>query len=327
MRITVIEANNQREVLASELADTLKRVTTTPGATLWVDMCGPTEEDAQAMENIFKFHPLAIEDTRNHHQRPSINEYSDYFFAILNPLAFEHKRMFFRELDVFVGPQYFVTVRMQADRMAEELVDGIRAKLRTRETSSLPITPAYLMYLVANTVVDTYFPVMDKIGYELDELEEAILDKPQPKLLNRVFRLKRDLMELWRIAGQQRDMFSLMTNRDAFMSSKTLRYYFRDAYDHLLRINDVITTYRDVIAGLMDLYMSVVSNRLNVIVQRFTIVTVIIGIFTVISGFYGMNFDHSWPPSNATWSVPLVLAAMFVLAGAFLVFLKQRELL
>jgi magnesium transporter len=331
MRITVFDATQNMptstDVPAADLPAILQRATASSTMTIWVDMCGPTDEEVQVLEQVFKFHPLTIEDARNHHQRPNIHEYADYYFAILNPLAFEHRRMFFREVDVFVGKTYFVTVRTQLDRMSEEMVDGILAKLRSQQTTSVMVNPAYLMYLLSSAVLQSYFPVVDKIGYELDELEEAILDRPHQQLLNRVFKLKRDLMELWRITGQQRDMFSLMTNRDLFMSSKTLRYYFRDAYDHLLRINDMISTYRDVITGLMDLYMSVVSNRLNVIVQRFTIVTVVIGIFTVISGFYGMNFDANWPPSRATWGVPLVLAAMIALSSIFLVYLKRRELL
>lgn len=327
MRITVFESTHVKHVQNPDLAALLQQASTSPHMTIWVDMCGPTDDEVQVMDQVFKFHPLAIDDTRNHHQRPTIVEYADHYFAILNPLAFEHKKLFFRELDVFIGKHYLVSVRAQADRMAEQIVDDILTRLRNKQTFPVQISSAYLMYLLSNAVINSYFPVIDKIGYELDELEEAILDRPRQKLLNRVFKVKRDLMELWRVTGQQRDMFSVMTNRDMFMSSKTLRYYFRDEYDHLLRINDMITTYRDLITGLMDLYMSTVSNRLSVIVQRFTIITVVIGIFTVFGGIYGMNFTNTWPPFDAPWGVPFVLTVMMMLALAFLWYLKRRDLL
>jgi magnesium transporter len=326
MRVMVIENEAIRECAATELASLLAGTPDNDVAhTIWVDMVGPTAEDVQVMEHIFRFHPLTIEDTRNHHQRPSVQEYADYYFAILNPLAFEHGKLFFRELDVFIGKHYLVTVRISADSMAQQIIDRMMSRLKSQKQAVPQVSSAYLMYLLADEVVNCYFPVIDRIGLELDHLEEEILEQPRERSLKRVFTLKRNLMELWRVTGQQRDMFSLMTNRGFFTQSKVLRYYFRDTYDHLLRINDMISTYRDVITGLMDLYMSAVSNRLNRIVQRLSVITIVTGVFTVISGFYGMNFEYSFPPFDAPWATPVVTAVMVTLGGAVVLYLRAKK--
>lgn len=326
MRIMVIENEAIRECAATELASLLAAPQDNDVArTIWVDMIGPTTDDVQMMEQVFKFHPLTIEDTRNHHQHPSVQEYADYYFAILNPLAFEHGKLFFRELDVFISKHYLVTVRISADGMAQQIIDRMMGRLIAHKQAVAQVSSAYLMYLLADEVVNCYFPVIDRIGLELDRLEEEILHQPRDRSLERVFTLKRNLMELWRVTGQQRDMLSLLTNRAFFTQSKVLRYYFRDTYDHLLRINDMINTYRDVTTGLMDLYMSVVSNRLNRILQRLSAITIVTGVFTVISGFYGMNFESNFPPFDAPWATPVVAVVMATLGGALLLYFRAKK--
>ena len=169
--------------------------------------------------------------------------------------------------------------------------------------------------------MDSYFPVLDTVGDEIEEMNEAILERPQKETLARLFQLKRTLAEMWRVAGQQRDMFSLLTRDNSHLiKEESLRYYLRDVYDHLLRISDTVNTFRDMLSNVVDLYMSAISNRLNIVVQRLTVVTIGVGVLTVISGFYGMNFEQTWPPFAADWGVPFVLVLMVLaLVGIALV--------
>jgi magnesium transporter len=274
---------------------------------LWIDLTGPGGDDIKLMRDVFHFHPLAIDDTRNQRQRPKVDEYDDHLFAILNPVMPEDgNSVAFRELDIFVGRNYVVTVHPGGEPIIEEARQRIG-----RIRSSTPISPGYILYVLTDIVVDRYFPILDEIGAEVEELEEALLERPEQQMLNHLFRLKRMLAELWRVVGQQRDMFNVLSRRDLpYIDADGLQYQLRDVYDHLLRITDMTSTYRDLLTSMVDLYMSSVSNRLNRVVNRLTVVTVAIGALAVITGFYGMNFAHTWPPFPADWGVPFVLLLM-----------------
>ncbi len=289
-------------------------------AVIWVDLMGPDEADVKLMRDVFHFHPLAIEDTLNQRQRPKIEEYRDHLFLILNPVAEFQEDLDFRELNVFVGHNYVVTVHITDEPIIAEVMQRCEARVQTTQ----PVSVGFLVYALADSVVDQYFPLLDDIGDQIETISEQIIENPQRNDLNRVFRLKRALAEMWRVAGGQRDMFNAITRQETkYISEDIMRYYMRDVYDHLLRISDTVSTFRDNMAGVIDLYMSAVSNRLNVVVQRLTVVTIGIGVLTVISGFYGMNFEHSWPAFGAAWGVPFVLLLMAVSLAAVVVVLRR----
>jgi magnesium transporter len=336
MQITVFGAKDRHDLTPADLSAQLK----SGDGTIWVDMTGPTEEDVRIMEQVFGFHPLAIEDTSNQQQRPKIEEYDDHWFIILNPVAMSRQELFFtettpmgrkrseesrvslldvdfHELDVFVGHNYVVTVHKDNERVIEET-------RRRCGRGHLPMSAGYLLYLLLDVAVDSYFPVLDAIGEEIDELENLILATPRQETLNRLFALKRRLNEVWRAASQQRDMFNIFTRRDlTFIDYESLQYHLRDVYDHLLRITDMSGTFRDLLTSMVDLYMTAVSNRLNMVVNRLTIITVASGAMAVITGFYGMNFLHTWPPFDSPWGVPIVLVIM-VLVISLMVYTVRR---
>ncbi len=296
---------------------------TQPESPIWVDMVGPTPEDMRVMHDVFHFHPLAIEDTANQRQRPKVEEYRDHLFIIFNPVDEFKDELTFRELDVFVTRRMIVTVH-SSER--DPIVDHVMNRCYAKLDAGQPITVGFLLYALADIVVDLYFPVLDAIGDEIEEISEMIIEKPRREELNRVFRLKRALAEMWRVAGQQRDMFNVFQRQESpYVGEEIARYYMRDIYDHLLRISDTVTTFRDTVSGVIDLYLSSVSNRLNVVVQRLSVITIAVGVLTVISGFYGMNFEHTWPPFSAEWGVPFVLSLMLLGLVLVVVLLWRAE--
>ncbi len=279
------------------------------GRPLWVDITGPSEEDVRVMREVFRFHPLAIEDTRNQRQRPKAEDYGDHLFLILNPVSWDGEGVVFRELDVFVGKGSVVTVHPGAEPTVEEVRHRIDAHA----------DPGRIVHALLDTVVNGYFPVLDTLGEAVDELEDLVVTAPQTEVLGQLFRLKRTLLEMRRVVGPQRDMMNVLTRHDLpYLDAEALRYHFRDVYDHLLRISDMLDTYRDLLTSTIDLYMSAVSNRLNQVVNRLTVFTVLIGVVAVITGFYGMNFEHTWPPFGAPWGVPFTLGVMVLVVGALL---------
>jgi magnesium transporter len=162
-------------------------------------------------------------------------------------------------------------------------------------------------------VVDGYFPILESLGDAAEELENELLLRPEHRLLHRLFHLKRNLIEMRKIVGPQRDMFNLLTRRELpYLDKGDLQYYLRDVYDHLLRVSDMIETYRDLVGSGTELYMSATSNRLNQVVNRLTAATVVIGALAVITGFYGMNFQHTLPPF--TWRYGALAALLLILA-------------
>ncbi len=278
-----------------------------PTRLFWVDLKREPEHAVRILTDQFHFHPLAVEDTLNERQRPKVEEYDGYLFTILNPVEYRAGELTFRELDAFIGANYLVTVHDDDEPMITAAIN----RIEKRGNSRLPLSAGYLLYVLVDLMVDSYFPIMDAIGDHIDELGEAILVTPRQLYLTTMFKLKRALSEMWRVIGHQRDMFAVLTREgDPFINHEALRYYLRDVYDHLLRVSDSVNTFRDTLSNLIDLYLSSTSNRLNIVVKRLTVFTILFGAFAVITGFYGMNFLKTFPPFEAEWGVPFVIVAM-----------------
>ena len=319
MKITVYTPEGKQEILADELPAHL--ASSSPGI-LWVDITGPPDEEIEMMRQVFNFHPLAIEDTRNERQRPKIEQYPEYLFGILNPVRVSANKdgLVFREVNVFLGHKYIVTAHKSADPIIAEM----RRRIESAHVSP-PITCGYLMYMLVDVVVDTYFTVLDFIEDEIEAVGDQMLTRPRRSTTDRLFRLKRNLAEFSRVVRQQRQMFNLLTRRDlSYIDHEMLGYHLRDVHDHLNQISDLIESFRDMLSGVFDLYMSSVSNQVNLVVTRLTVITICIGVLTVIGGFYGMNFEHTWPPFNAWWGVPFVIGLMIVSMGAVIWFSSKR---
>ncbi len=286
---------------------------------IWADITGPTDDDVAIMHDAFHFHPLAIEDTRNARQRPKIEEYPDYLFLILNPI--NQQEPLFCELDVFVGANYVVTVH----GAAEPVVAEVQRRL-SRGNTSLPVSAGYLMYLLIDAVVDGYFPVLDNMEEEIEGLGDQILVDPSKAMLNHLFELKKTLVDMWRVVWPQREIMNNLRDRNMMLINQDqLMPYLRDVSDHLMWIADMVSTFRDTLTSIMDLYMSAVSNQLNKVVNRLTVFTVLIGILTVFGGFYGMNFQHTWPPFSSTLGVPFVILMMIVVPAGLLYIFRRLK--
>lgn len=309
MRITHFNGKSASDLSVPELRLALD----SHQGVVWVDMTGPTQEDTQIMLEVFNFHPLSIEDTMNQNQRGKAEEYSDHIFVILNPMTQNKTEITFRELDIFVGSNYVVTVHT-----GYEPVIGQVRKHIDLERLHIPLSSTYLLYIILDHIVDGYFPLIDHLEAEINDISTTILLNPGQELLNRVFEIKRTLSEMWRVLWPQRDILNKLMHHKLVYIDQEIAYYLRDVSDHLLLINDMVHTLGETLAGLTNLYVSALSNQLNRVVNRLAVVTVVVGILTVISGFYGMNFEVTWPPFNASWGVLFVLILMGILVAVFL---------
>ncbi len=273
-----------------------------PYAVFWVDMDKPEDEDYAILDDVFGFHPLAIEDSINRAQRPKIESYNHigdacqqgYFYMVIHgvfkPQASDKIKT--QELDMFMSQRYLLTIH-------DEPMPSITQLLQRAATSaSLVLDPGIdlLLYRILDRLVDAYQPILDDMQDELDELEEEAVTDPRPELLPRIAMKKRELLNLRRVIGPQREVLAQLTRGEVPFIRETTRIYLRDVLDHAIRAVEMIELYRDLVIGARDIYMSSISNNLNQIMKTLTIITVIALPMTVITSFFGMNFDSEKIP-------------------------------
>jgi magnesium transporter len=286
---------------------------------IWIDMVGPIPEDTRIMRETLRFHPLAIEQVLDHLQRPKVEEYSDHLFTIMNAAHISGHDVEFREVDIFVKHNMVVTVH----RFEVPELDEVNRRLS--ETCALKgVSVGYILYELIHVLVDSYFPVLDKLERSAELLEDQMISRPTQDKLTRLLKMKRTAAEIWRISAQQRDMFSLlMRDESPYINQITLRYYLRNMYDHLLRIYDSANELRDSLSTSVDLFFSAQSQQLNFFINRLTLITIATGVLAVVTGFYGMNFEQTWPPFDTDWGVLYVVILIGVVL-AVLLFALQR---
>jgi magnesium transporter len=278
---------------------------TANGSIVWLDLPAPGEDDLTWLARAYDFHPLTIEDCRNFDQRAKVDAYDGYLFLSLHAVTRANGALRAQELQVFLAADYLITVH----REPIAALDAMRARCASDNRTG-NYRGDMLLYQIVDQMVDAIFPLLDTIEDDIDELEDEILDKPNQASLHRVFDLKRQLVFLRKIVGPMRDAMDVLADtRYEFIDPRTALYY-RDTYDHLVRIYDLIETSRDLLSNALDAYLSTVSNRLNEVMKRLTLITTIFMPISFVVGFGGMNFTHL--PFDDARAFGLVLALLIV---------------
>jgi magnesium transporter len=252
----------------------------------WLDLTAPSDDDLGKLHDLFGFHPLALEDSGEFGQRPKLDNYVDYIFLVFYG-AWRHSvddPKPLREVHLFLSGKYLITLH----RDPLPVLDQQREQLEGRVLHS----EQFLLYRVLDALTDSFFPVLAEMDDEIDELEAAVLLRPDDHQLERLFSLKRQLVAMRKVVTPQRDLFARSVDQIAALSGLKLdeRDYFRDVYDHLIRISDLIDSYRDLLSGATDLYLSTVSNRQNDVMKQLTVIATIFLPLSFITGFFGQNF-------------------------------------
>ena len=254
---------------------------------VWADVSDPTGEDFIELAEEFGFHPLSIEDCRNAHQRPKVEEYPGYYFIVLYEAALTGPRddLELRELNIFLGKNYLVTVHSRPIRAIETA-----QRLWGEWTDRAEHGAGLLAYLLIDSVVDDYLPLLDILSERMDDLEDQIFGEFQPEVLQDIFRIKKQLLYLRRSITPLRDVFNTLLRREQPIFARETYVYFQDVFDHIIRVADTIDTLRDMLGSTMDAYLSMSSNRMNQVMKRLTSVSTILMSVTLVAGVYGMNF-------------------------------------
>ncbi|HUK57043.1 MAG TPA: magnesium/cobalt transporter CorA [Nitrospiria bacterium] len=288
---------------------------------VWVDLESPTEEETLILSSVFNFHPLAIEDCVAESHLPKLDDFGDYLFLVLHGARSGDVPGTFKavELNFFLGKRFLVTYHQQLSRSI------IRTKERCLKNSlTMSRGMDFLLYEILDSAVDNYFPILDDFDEVLDELEREVTASPGKETLNRIFTLKRDGMSLRRVTSPQREILNRLSRDPFSVVNKRTAIYFRDVYDHLVRINDLAESYKDLTTGLLEAYISMVSNRLNEIVKVLTALTVVFMPLTVITGIYGMNFKNM-PELEWRYGYPATIGTMVGIVVMMLWFFRRKK--
>ncbi len=260
--------------------------------TVWVDVedpvDGPTELAEKILRDVFHFHPLAIEDALKETHVPKIDDWGDYLYLVFHASAIdpETDHLVLQELDVFLGLNFVVTYHNGAAAFLDEDRRAIERDPRDRMKDGAD----HLLFRFLERAVDQSLKAIEVLDERIDDVQDQIIARPNSESLQDIFRIKRSAIHLQKTFGPQREVLNKLA-RDPYKPVKEAhRIYFRDVYDHIVRIHDISESLRDLIAGTLDTYLSVMSNRTNEIMKTLTLVTVMFMPMSFIVGFWGMNF-------------------------------------
>jgi magnesium transporter len=283
------------------------------GGLLWVDFqAEPNETCEPILRDIFRFHPLAIDDALQESHVPRVDDWEQYLYLVLHAVVFEQRdgaHIDTLELDVFLGNNYVVTHH----DVPIPAIEHIWTRCQ-RDDRLLKAGPGHLFYELSDDLVARYMPVIEGLDDAIDELEVQIFDKPMPDTLENLFRLKQAVIYLRRIIGPQREMFNRLARDDYAVIDPKNRVYFRDIYDHLVRLHDTSEGMRDLVSGAVDTYLSVINNRLSDVMKTLTIITTLFMPISFLAGFFGMNFFAPSASMQILTSTPALLATLAVMA-------------
>lgn len=294
-----------------------------PNNLLWIDLYDCSESELHYVGDLFDFHPLALEDCLQQSPRGKIDKYDNYHFFVFHALKYfeeaeEEDEISSIELDVFIGPNYIVTIHPVALSAV-----GKVARISLKSTDLMDRGPEYLLYQIIDNIIDDTFPIIERIGERIDDLEDNIFFNKGKYIMEESLALKTTIVLMRKVLIPQRHIFSNITGRYSFLVNEDNVPYFLDVADNLNSILDTVNTYRDLINNSMETYYSIINARTNEIITMLTIISIIMMPLTVITGFFGMNVPL--PGENNPHALWYIAGGMFVLVLGMLSFFRSRR--
>jgi magnesium transporter len=326
VRVTVIDYGPDRLVEKEiETVEELEPYRDTPTVT-WINVEGLNDVAfLEGLGNLFGFHPLTLEDVLNCGQRPKLEDYGKYHFLVMKSLLLRDDQLQIEQISFFLSGNYVITLQ----EVPGDSFEAVRQRIRQTKGQIRKMGPDYLLYALVDALMDEFFPVLERYGERIEELEDEVVLRPEPATLNQVHGIKRDLLVLRRAAWPEREVIASLQREEAHLIRPETRIFLRDCYDHAVQVIDMIETYRDLAAGMLDVYLSSTSNRLNEVMKVLTIISTIFIPLNFIAGVYGMNFDRQASPLNMPelgwyYGYPAVLTLMAVAGGALVLYFKRK---
>lgn len=289
----------------------------------WINIDGL--HDVRLIEStgkLFDIHPLVLEDILHTGQRPKIEVFDDYVFLVLRMISYDEEKETVAEeqLSIVLGENYVISFQEKPgnvfDPIRERIIQG-KARIRRKKAD-------YLTYALLDAVVDNYFHVLDKLEKKLEELDEEIFENSSPETFRKTGALKKEIMLLRKSIWPLREIVSAITKDEYDLIDESNHVYYRDVYDHIIQVNDILDNFREMISTMHDTYMNIVNNRMNEIMKLLTVIATIFIPLTFIAGIYGMNFRYM-PELEWQWGYFGVLGVMVLLAGSMIVYFRRKN--
>ena len=331
-QVSEVSVERLRELVDECLADS---------TVIWVDLNEPTpEEETEVLANIFKFHPLAIEDCQRERltpgrgdHLPKVEDYGAYLYTIINPIDMEifgngtrdNRGLLTHQLNVFLGENYIVTHHYEVLHPIESAMNSC-----TRNTQFLKRGPDYLYHMVLDDIVDQYTPMLDAFDKEIEQLEDEVFRQSSRRTLLRILAMKRKIFGLRRITTYQREMVYRLSRGEFELISDQEIAYYRNVFDHMVRAAELAESYRDAMTSLLDAYMSMSANRMNEVMKVLTMFSTFFLPLSFIAGVYGMNFDTTISPFNMpelkwVYGYPFALGLMALVGIGLFVYFRNKK--
>jgi magnesium transporter len=279
--------------------------------TIWLDIhdlrSGSNGDVEALLRDVFHFHPLAIEDAVKETHVPKVDDWGDYLYLVFHSIDFcpETDDLRLHELDIFLGANFLVTYHIEP----LPLIDWHRRNIERDSENRLKHGADHLLYHLLDKGVSEYMPALEHLDNAIDQAQDEVFDRPTRDTLQTIFQVKRSAIRLHRIVGPQREVLNRLARDQYGQITAEHRVYFRDVYDHLVRIHDITESLRDLISGALDTYLSAISNRTNDIMKTLTLVTVMFMPMSFLAGFFGMNFFgeslefKAWLPKDTLFAI------------------------
>jgi len=297
------EGKKLADIAQSEIHDYLAK----PGCFVWVALRDTTDAELHEAARQFDLHELSVEDARHGHQRPKIEEYGDEIFTVLHVIEAAGDELRVGEVNIFTGPNFVLSVRNRS----EQGFLGVRARCE-REPEQLRFGSGYVLYALMDVTVDRYFPVLDAIETELEAIEEKIFANTSPRAnIEALYYVKQKVATLKHAAGPLMDTVSKLYGGRVPAVCHGLGEYFRDVYDHLVRLNQSLDNMRDTINTALQVNLALISLGESEVTKRLAAYAALVAVPTMVAGIYGMNFKNM-PELNWAWGYPLALLIMIV---------------
>jgi magnesium transporter len=281
------------------------------GTVTWIDVEGTGDEGLlRQVGDLFRIHPLALEDVANAPQRPKAEEYDEHLLLIARMARLDEAMdLDIEQIALFVGPNYVLSFQERPG----DVLDPVRNRIREGKGPIRGAGPGYLAYAILDNIIDAYYPVIERLSNRLERLEDRVLVSPTPKVLDQLNRIKTDLVLLRRGVWPQLETLNRLLREPNQYLGDEVQVYLRDPTDHCAQLVDVIDSHRELVNGLLNTYLSVMSNRTNEVMKVLTIMSSIFIPLTFLAGIYGMNFEFM-PELHKRWSYPILLALMVAIA-------------
>jgi magnesium transporter len=322
-RITVVDFDeNQCSVKEADSVDECAVFRGKP-TTTWINVNGIHQvELIEALGECFGLHPLLMEDILDTGQRPKMEDYGDHVFLVLKTLFFDEdeKEIVAEQVSLVLGSNFVISFQ----ETEADVFDGMRERIKNGKGRLRKMGADYLAYGLIDCIVDNYFVLLEKLGEEIELLEEKLVADPRQETLQSIHELKREMLFVRKSVWPLREVISALHRGESSLIRESTQVYLRDLYDHTIQVIDTMETFRDMLSGMVDIYLSSVSHKLNEVMKVLTIIATIFIPLTFVAGVYGMNFKYM-PELEWRWGYPVIMLVMSAAAVSMLIYFRRKN--